>query len=88
MSVTAASAVSQRALVLLIDGDRAQPSALEAVLEKAAQHGRVQRRLLHADFKAPKAAGWDEVVAKHTIKRRQLQQVKRGAHAVLTCAAG
>ena len=50
--------ISSRRLAVLIDGDNAQPSLLNAVLEEASRNGTLTIRRIYGDWTSPQMGSW------------------------------
>jgi uncharacterized protein (TIGR00288 family) len=68
-------------IALLIDCDNVSHTAIEGVLEELAQHGTVNVRHAHGDWKSPSLAGWAEELHPHAIRPMQQFAYTKGKNA-------
>lgn len=59
---------NQRQLVVLVDADNAQPSAIAGVLAEIAKFGTASVKRIYGDWTTPNLAGWKDVVLKHSLQ--------------------
>ena len=60
-----------RLLVMLIDGDNAQPSLMEKVLAETAKYGIVTTRRIYGDWTTSQMSGWKDSFHAHAIQPMQ-----------------
>ena len=60
-----------RLLVMLIDGDNAQPSLIENVLGETAKYGIVTTRRIYGDWTTSQMSGWKDSLHAHAIQPMQ-----------------
>jgi hypothetical protein len=63
-----AATVPNRQIAMLIDGDNAQPSLLEAMLSEAGKYGIVTIRRIYGDWTAQSMKGWKEALHIYAIQ--------------------
>ncbi len=68
-------------IALLIDCDNVSHTAIEGVLEELAQHGTVNVRHAHGDWKSPSLTGWAEELHPHAIRPMQQFAYTKGKNA-------
>ena len=68
-------------IALLIDCDNVSHKAIEGVLEELAQHGTVNVRHAHGDWKSPSLSGWAEELHPHAIRPMQQFAYTKGKNA-------
>jgi len=68
-------------IALLIDCDNVSHTAIEGVLEELAQHGTVNVRHAHGDWKSPSLSGWAEELHPHAIRPMQQFAYTKGKNA-------
>lgn len=70
-----------RQIALLIDGDNAQPSLLERMLEEAAKYGILTVRRIYGDWTESNMKGWKEALQDHAIQPVQQFRYTTGKNA-------
>lgn len=65
-------------IALLIDGDNAQPSLIEPMLEEVAKKGSITIRRIYGDWTKPGMNGWKKVLNSNAIQPRQQFMYTRG----------
>lgn len=70
-----------RRVALLIDGDNAQPSLIEAILTEATKYGVVSIRRIYGDWTTPNMKGWKETLHSHAIQPIQQFRYTTGKNA-------
>ena len=65
----------------MIDCDNVSHTAIEGVLEELAQHGTVNVRHAHGDWKSPSLSGWAEELHPHAIRPMQQFAYTKGKNA-------
>jgi hypothetical protein len=73
--------ISERRIAMLIDGDNAQYSLLEVMLEEASRHGDVTIRRAYGDWTTPNLANWRPLMLSHAIQPIQQWRYTTGKNA-------
>lgn len=75
-------AIGERPTVaLLIDGDNAQPTLLEAIVDEVAKYGTVNVRRVYGDWTTPQMNGWKKVLLAHSFQPMQQFRYTTGKNA-------
>ena len=61
-----------RNVAMLIDGDNAQPSLIDAMLDEASKYGQMTFRRIYGDWTTPQMGSW-----KHTLQTHAIQPVQQ-----------
>jgi uncharacterized LabA/DUF88 family protein len=77
----AESRETERRLALLIDGDNAQHSLIEPILEEVSRYGTVTIRRAYGDWTQPNLANWRPVMLAHAIQPIQQWRYTTGKNA-------
>lgn len=75
------SPIPQYRLAVLIDGDNAQPSLLEAILTEANKYGLAIIRRIYGDWTSPQMNSWKEALNTHAIQPIQQFRYTTGKNA-------
>jgi len=65
----------------LVDGDNAQATLLQAMLDEVSKHGRILIRRIYGDWNNPQMVGWRETLQKYGIKPIQQFPNRKGKNA-------
>ena len=68
-------------IAVLVDGDNAQPSLIEAVLAEAVKYGTTTVRRIYGDWTTPNMAGWKSALQNHAFQPLQQFRYTTGKNA-------
>lgn len=68
-------------LAVLVDGDNAQPSLVEAVLAEAVKYGTTTIRRIYGDWTTPNMSGWKTALQGHAFQPQQQFRYTTGKNA-------
>lgn len=61
----------QYTIAMLVDGDNAQPSLLEKMVNRVCQYGQINIRRIYGDWTRPNLNGWKKLLAKNAFEPMQ-----------------
>lgn len=70
-TVNARGAAERTNTEILVDGDNAQPSLIEAVLAEAVKYGTTTVRRIYGDWTTPNMSGWKSALQMHAFQPKQ-----------------
>ncbi len=73
--------IAEMRIAMLIDGDNAQYSLLEPMLEEASRYGAITIRRAYGDWTTPNLAGWRPLMLAHAIQPIQQWRYTTGKNA-------
>ena len=68
-------------IAVLVDGDNAQPSLIEAVLAEAVKYGTTTVRRIYGDWTTPNMSGWKAALQNHAFQPQQQFRYTTGKNA-------
>ena len=68
-------------IAVLVDGDNAQPSSIEAVLAEAVKYGTTTVRRIYGDWTTPSMSGWKTALQNHAFQPEQQFRYTTGKNA-------
>ena len=81
MMMTSTMVADHEPIVVLIDGDNAQPSLIGQVLAETAKYGHVAVRRIYGDWTAPQMSSWKDALQSHAVQPVQQFRYTTGKNA-------